>query len=143
MGGIYIKIKWVGPVVLCTTGIAMSAWSAPPFAKAVSAAQPTERSARADSRGHLDLRAPVPHEFAGTQSQRYSTEDKTGEDARLSGLGIAMSQNRGSNRPEAMVQRFHREGLPVTRLWEGHSGFLSLGLNPKGKPGLWLVQKTH
>jgi hypothetical protein len=39
--------------------------------------------------------------------------------------------------------RFHREGLPVARLWENHSALISLGLNAKGKPGLWLVQKTR
>jgi len=41
------------------------------------------------------------------------------------------------------VQRVHREGLPVARLFENKSALVHLGLNPKGKPGLWLVQKTH
>lgn len=45
--------------------------------------------------------------------------------------------------PETLVRRFHREGLPVARLWENHSALVSLGLNAKGKPGLWLVQKTR
>jgi hypothetical protein len=44
---------------------------------------------------------------------------------------------------EAFAQRFHREGLPVARLWENHAALVSLGLNQKGKPGLWVVQKTH
>jgi hypothetical protein len=42
-----------------------------------------------------------------------------------------------------MAEHFHREGLPVARLWETHSALLSLGLNSHGKPGLWLIQKTH
>jgi hypothetical protein len=46
-------------------------------------------------------------------------------------------------RIQEMARRFHREGLPVARLWETHSALLSLGLNQRGKPGLWLIQKTH
>ena len=42
-----------------------------------------------------------------------------------------------------LVQRVHREGLPVARLFENKSALVHLGLNPKGKPGLWLVQKTR
>lgn len=41
------------------------------------------------------------------------------------------------------MRRVHREGLPVARLFETKGALLHLGLNPKGKPGLWLVQKTH
>jgi len=41
------------------------------------------------------------------------------------------------------VRRVHREGLPVARLFETKGALVHLGLNPKGKPGLWLVQKTH
>ncbi len=41
------------------------------------------------------------------------------------------------------VQRVHREGLPVARLFETKSALLHLGLSPRGKPGLWLVQKTR
>ena len=42
-----------------------------------------------------------------------------------------------------LVQRVHREGLPVARLFENKSALVHLGLSPKGKPGLWLVQKTR
>jgi hypothetical protein len=58
-------------------------------------------------------------------------------------LGGESMQPRPLGRAEAFAQRFHREGLPVARLWENHSALISLGLNQKGKPGLWLVQKTH
>jgi hypothetical protein len=47
------------------------------------------------------------------------------------------------SRVQEMTQRFRREGLPVARLWETHSALLSFGLNQRGKPGLWLIQKTH
>ena len=39
--------------------------------------------------------------------------------------------------------RLHREGLPMARLWENKSALLSLGLNKKGKPGLWTIQKIR
>jgi hypothetical protein len=45
--------------------------------------------------------------------------------------------------PEAFARRWHREGLPLARLWQNHSALLSLGLSPRGKPGLWLIQKTQ
>lgn len=41
------------------------------------------------------------------------------------------------------VRRVHREGLPVARLFETKTALLHLGLSPRGKPGLWLVQKTR
>jgi hypothetical protein len=41
------------------------------------------------------------------------------------------------------VRRVHHEGLPVARLFESKSALVHLGLSPKGKPGLWLVQKTR
>jgi hypothetical protein len=44
---------------------------------------------------------------------------------------------------EDVARRFHREGLPVARLWQTESTALSLGLNNKGKPGLWFVKKLH
>ena len=44
---------------------------------------------------------------------------------------------------EISAHRIHREGLPVARLWESKSALLSIGLNPRGKPGLWLTQKIH
>jgi hypothetical protein len=58
-------------------------------------------------------------------------------------LGADAGEARVMSRAESFARRFHREGLPVARLWENHSALLSLGLNAKGKPGLWLVQKTH
>jgi hypothetical protein len=44
---------------------------------------------------------------------------------------------------EEFARRVHREGLPVARLWENKSALVSLGLNQKGKPGLWITQKIH
>jgi hypothetical protein len=44
---------------------------------------------------------------------------------------------------ERYVRRMNKEGLPLARLWESHNALLSLGLNRKGKPGIWLIQKTR
>jgi hypothetical protein len=135
MGGTFRKqVQWVGPAILCCTGVAVTALASPPFkilAGAPAAARPP---------AHLDLRAPAVHESDSHGSK--SSVAASSDGGRLSSLGAAMGQNR-ANAPEQMVQRFHREGLPVARLWESHSALVSIGLNQKGKPGLWLVQKTH
>jgi hypothetical protein len=44
-------------------------------------------------------------------------------------------------RTEEIAHRFKSEGLPVARLWQTNSSLISLGLNNKGKPGLWLTKK--
>jgi hypothetical protein len=58
-------------------------------------------------------------------------------------LGTAEPSFRMMSQPEIIARRIHREGLPVARLWESKSAFLSIGLNQRGKPGLWLIQKVH
>jgi len=65
------------------------------------------------------------------------------EQDRFSGLSSGITQTRIPSRLEEMARRVHREGLPVARLWENNSALVSLGLNQRGKPGLWVVQKIH
>jgi hypothetical protein len=66
------------------------------------------------------------------------------ENIQLPDLGSGdRTQIRPMSRSEEFVRRVHREGLPVARLWQNKSALLSLGLNQKGKPGLWLTQKVH
>jgi hypothetical protein len=57
---------------------------------------------------------------------------------RLANSGLAMNS---TSRAEELTRRFHRQGLPVARLLETHSAMVSLGLSPRGKPGIWLIQK--
>jgi hypothetical protein len=45
------------------------------------------------------------------------------------------------SRAEEIAHRFRHEGLPVARLFESRSALVSLGLNQRGKPGIWLIQK--
>ena len=60
-----------------------------------------------------------------------------------SALGTGEPSFRTMSQAEIFVRRIHREGLPVARLWESKSALISIGLNQKGKPGLWLTQKVH
>jgi hypothetical protein len=46
------------------------------------------------------------------------------------------------SQPETLLHRVQREGVPIIRLWNSKSALLSIGLNQKGKPGLWLIQTT-
>jgi hypothetical protein len=95
----------------------------------------------------LDLRAPS-HALdisdktsASFPSMVHRQPSSSQEQPRLALLGS------DGVRPRRSIQEFarqvRREGLPVARLFETKSALLHLGLNPKGKPGLWLVQKTR
>ncbi len=65
------------------------------------------------------------------------------ENLQLPNLGTEGAQARVPGRVEEFARRVHKEGLPVARLWENKSALVSLGLNQKGKPGLWIIQKVH
>jgi hypothetical protein len=150
-------------MVLCCASVAVLA--APPFRKAPHSASATASAA------HLDLRLPAAHEFTAVGAPRWMNDasrvaepegsagrppqrsfgpasadhpgDTSSDERSLGGLRVGMTQGRSWSGAEAFARRVHREGLPVARLWENHSALVSLGLNQKGKPGLWLVQKTH
>ena len=61
----------------------------------------------------------------------------------LPGMGAERAPARVPGRAEEFAQHVRREGLPLARLWENKSALVSLGLNKRGKPGLWLVQKIR
>jgi hypothetical protein len=146
------KGYWVTAAALSCIGIVLPAWGSPPSSKSASGTAHTQPA-------RLDLRPPTARELG--ESHRASSDRlswaaapqdiprTTGSrDGNLSAFGhsafgINAAAARGMGGAEAFVRRFHREGLPVARLWESHSALVSLGLNAKGKPGLWLVQKTH
>jgi hypothetical protein len=58
-------------------------------------------------------------------------------------LGIGELHFRVMSQAEIFARRVHQEGLPIARLFESKSALLSIGLNKRGKPGLWFTQKTH
>jgi hypothetical protein len=65
------------------------------------------------------------------------------EDIRLPNLGFESTQTPARGRAQELVSRVRHEGLPVARLWQNNSALVSIGLNQRGKPGLWLIQKIH
>jgi hypothetical protein len=147
MAGIGVhKAYWVTAAALSCFSLVFPAWGSPPSAKSGSGAAQSHP-------GHLDLRAPTARELGEfhAATDRFSwgaSRAAEGRDGNLSGFGLSTlgapaAAPRTMSAPEAFVRRFHREGLPVARLWEGRSALVSLGLNAKGKPGLWLVQKTR
>ncbi|MDB6083830.1 MAG: hypothetical protein JWN43_1711 [Gammaproteobacteria bacterium] len=137
----------MGTILVCC-GFATPGRASPPFGKL-----PALGSGRVHK--PLDLRPPPAHESiadrpangvaAAIASARSSLHrgDAAADGGSLPALGAAAGQARVMSRAEALVTHFHREGLPLARLWENHSALISLGLNPKGKPGLWFVQKTR
>jgi hypothetical protein len=100
---------------------------------------------------HLDLRAPshtvdagnvaekAPHAFPSMARRQNAAQEQ--EQVEAPALGSDGMRARPAI--QDFVRKVHREGLPVARLFETKSALVHLGLNPRGKPGLWLVQKTH
>jgi hypothetical protein len=104
---------------------------------------------------HLDLRPPSRLESAGHFEMAGNAADRS-----RSFGAPTVRQNPTSQEPvpqspmaadgmrsrpalQDFVRRVHHEGLPVARLFESKSALVHVGLSPKGKPGLWLVQKIH
>lgn len=115
------------------------------------AAPPANRQSQSNAQmhtlgQHLDLRAPShaveatesPSAFPSTTHRRLGGSEQGAEPPMLGTMG---AQARPSI--QQFARQVRREGLPVARLFESKSALLHLGLSPKGKPGLWLVQKTH
>ncbi len=97
---------------------------------------------------HLDLRAPEPAMVSAERSPAGFPSPQrrvlaAQEQLQLPGISSESPPTRIPGRIEEFARRVHREGLPVARLWENKSALVSLGLNQKGKPGLWIIQKIH
>jgi len=110
------------------------------------------------SAAKLDLRAPADLVAASTVSgerpefaadgQAFPSVRGASDDSprarleeHLRSLGAEGAAVHPMSRAEQLATRFRREGLPVARLFESHSALISLGLNQRGKPGIWLIQK--
>jgi hypothetical protein len=108
-------------------------------------------AARSDSHPPLDLRPSVSttavvdktSATAAFPSSLHRQTLRAQAQIDLPAMGAEGTQPRVPSRVEEFARRVHREGLPVARLWENKSALLSLGLNKKGKPGLWIVQKIR
>jgi hypothetical protein len=103
--------------------------------------RPLEESLSTNNHGSVSTLASLPfpsaihHLYLGKSD--FDTEDRN----QLPALGIAGASFRMKSQAEIVARRIHREGLPVARLWESKSALLSIGLNQRGRPGLWLTQK--
>jgi hypothetical protein len=94
---------------------------------------------------HLDLSAPShlvetsekPSAFRSLSQRQTESAEKL----QLPKLGSESMHNQPTM--EERVRAVRREGFPVARLWQNQSALVHLGFNQKGKPGLWIVQKTH
>jgi hypothetical protein len=96
---------------------------------------------------HLDLRLPAlasaPFPSANHSLEFGKVELATDDRVQQSALGIGTLNFNMMSPAENFARRVHRESLPIARLWESKGALLSIGLNKRGKPGLWLTQKTH
>jgi len=141
------RAESVAAVPIAALLLASGALAAPPQARLLQAPTP-----------HLDLRAPshIPEPsgnvaeksadgFPSIAHRQNLAQQNHGQQEGVGLPGLASDDIHIHARPtiQDFVLRVHREGLPVARLFETKSALLHLGLNPKGKPGLWLVQKTH
>jgi hypothetical protein len=90
----------------------------------------------------LDLRPPSEFRSAPPAESFPSVHRQVAESdtVRLPALGnTTLTQNTMQD----LARRVRHEGLPIARIFEGKSSLVHVGFNQKGKPGLWLVQKTH
>jgi hypothetical protein len=95
---------------------------------------------------HLDLRAPSPAVDVSEKTFSFPSISRrrsvgSQEPVQLPAMGADGMRPRPGI--QDFVRRVHHEGLPIARLFESKSALVHLGLSPKGKPGLWLVQKTR
>ena len=94
----------------------------------------------------LDLRAATIQGEAAGIAFGHSSPDASpaarGPDSQSS-LNIGEASFRTTSPLEEFARRVHREGLPIARLWETKSALLSVGLNQRGKPGVWFTKRMQ
>jgi hypothetical protein len=96
----------------------------------------------------LDLRPPETlFRSSGTEGDSaFPSSSKRAEAGAATGAQEELTSGLGTLRMESKVheleRRVPREGLPIARLWETKTALLHVGLSPRGKPGLWLIQKV-
>jgi hypothetical protein len=156
---------------LCGLCLSCSAVASPPInwggsSSAIASARSTPLAARPVARQqytpapNLDLRPPgaspsaISHEgsavrasetFPSTTHRLDLGQPDLAPDNRVQArvLPIGELNFRVMSQAEIFARRVHQEGLPIARLFQSKSASLSIGLNKRGKPGLWFTQKTH
>jgi hypothetical protein len=146
-----IRLAHITAAGLCGLGFLSSAMAAPLPGRITPALQlpvaPTP----------LDLRVPhdpfVPGNQAGSvalelrafpsgmqRPARDAEGSGTNDHATPAGLSASEADFHFASPAEKFVGRMHREGLPIARLWKSESALLSIGLNKRGKPGVWFTK---
>ena len=74
-------------------------------------------------------------------AKRAAPGTGTGADEELPG-GRNFATLHMESKVHEMARHVPHEGLPIARLWETKTALLHFGLSPRGKPGLWLIQKV-
>jgi hypothetical protein len=129
------KQRFFGVAAACLSGLfALNSAVASPPPRQMQTARPLDLSAPT----HLVAAPNGVSAFASMSHQRSSGSPEQG---RFANLASGSLPTRPSIQERARL--FHRDGFPVARLWESNSTLLHLGLNEKGKPGLWILQKTR
>jgi hypothetical protein len=90
------------------------------------------------SPGYAAFPSSIQH-FDLPKTEPGETEPGEGDRTSRSALGTGKLNFREMSPAETLARRIHQEGLPIARLWQSKSALLSIGLNQKGKPGLWLT----
>jgi hypothetical protein len=133
-----------GAAALC---ILNSALAAPP--PQVRQGQPRLQNQTQPLGQHMDLRAPLPAVEAAGAAEKSSAFPsmsrmrRLGSPEQVQAPALGLDTMRSRPGVQEFVRRVQHEGLPVARLFESKTALLHLGLNPRGKPGLWLVQKVR
>ena len=147
-----MRTRGLKAAILLTGWVAMEICSIQAALSAPPATSPTNSMSRPSvaertSPLHLDLRAP---------SQSLASEERASVfPSALTHRGFSPTQDTtqlpslGAGNPRVraplpeLARHIQHEGVPLARLWENHSALVHIGLNQRGKPGLWLVQKIH
>jgi hypothetical protein len=132
-------------LAMCLALVGATASAADPFfitTRLVSQNSKVDSSRVASDSSPLDLRPPQLSAVSVSGPPSSSSHVPNFADSRgTSSSRFPMGRSAGA--PEELAKRLRREGLPVARLFENQSALVSLGLNQKGKPGLWLIQKMR
>jgi hypothetical protein len=132
----------------CELAALSIAHAEPPLQK-VTAAFTQPRASKAPERAapRLDLRPPSQMQA----SEPVAAEAPAGAHRLFNGESLFRSDARDSAEASGhimspmqnLAHNFRQEGLPVAKLFQNSSSLVHVGLNPKGKPGLWIVHKVH